>query len=85
MEKCVKDLGSVIAHCKDVLEYDKVVLAGWSGGGSLSAFYQSQAENPTVTTPVDLCNANLPKADGLLLMAAHSSRAKILTEWCEYE
>jgi hypothetical protein len=35
--------GAVITHCKEVLEYDRVVLAGWSGGGSLTAFYQSQA------------------------------------------
>ena len=83
MEKVVKDLGSVVAHCKDVLEYDRVVLAGWSGGGSLSAFYQSQAESPSVTTPIALTDANLPPAEGLLLMAAHSSRAKILTEWLD--
>lgn len=40
--------------------YEKVVLCGWSGGGSLSALYQSEAEQPTIThTPagcVDLCS-----------------------------
>ena len=70
------DLGACIRHCKEKLGYQKVVLAGWSGGGSLSAFYQSQAENPTVeSTPAgDLPNlkrAKLIPADAVLQMAAH--------------
>ena len=36
MEKAVKDVGSVLKHCKRVLGYERVVLAGWSGGGSLA-------------------------------------------------
>jgi len=41
-------LGAVINHCRDYLGYERVVLCGWSGGGSLAAFYQSQAESPSV-------------------------------------
>ena len=49
MEKVVQDLGAAIKDAKDRLGYAKVVLAGWSGGGSLSMFYQQQAQHPTVT------------------------------------
>ncbi len=65
-----------------------VVLVGWSGGGSLSLFYQAQAENPTIThTPagdeVNLIEAGLKPADGVIFIAAHLSRAETLTEWLD--
>eukprot|EP00516_Mucochytrium_quahogii_P012908 CAMPEP_0203792648 /NCGR_PEP_ID=MMETSP0100_2-20121128/5383_1 /ASSEMBLY_ACC=CAM_ASM_000210 /TAXON_ID=96639 /ORGANISM=" , Strain NY0313808BC1" /LENGTH=421 /DNA_ID=CAMNT_0050696253 /DNA_START=819 /DNA_END=2084 /DNA_ORIENTATION=+ len=88
MEKVVIDLGAVVRHAREKLRYKNVVLAGWSGGGSLSSFYQAQAEHPTVTlTPagdrVSLLDANLIPADALLILAAHISRAKIFTEWLD--
>jgi len=88
MEKVTLDLASTVRHAKEKLGYKKVILLGWSGGGSLSAFYQSQAENPTVTDSPggygpDLTKAGLIPADGLLLMAAHMSRHKTLTEWID--
>ena len=65
-----------------------MVLGGWSGGGSLSLFYQEQAEHPTIThtpagDPVDLVAANLQPADGVLLLAAHISRSVTMTEWID--
>lgn len=88
MEKVVIDLGNCIRHAKEKFGYDKVILAGWSGGGSLSLFYQSQAENPTITeTPagdsVDLTIQDLIPADGVMLLAAHISRAHTFTEWVD--
>ncbi|GBG25008.1 Hypothetical Protein FCC1311_012252 [Hondaea fermentalgiana] len=88
MEKVAIDLGACVKHAKEKLGYAKVVLCGWSGGGSLSSFYQAQAERPTIQkTPagdsVDLTAANLPPADGLCILAAHTSRAKIFTEWID--
>ncbi|HKY92053.1 MAG TPA: alpha/beta hydrolase [Nevskiaceae bacterium] len=85
MEKVALDLAACIRDAKQRLGYARVVLAGWSGGGSLSAFYQSEAESPSVTAtpagePPDLTRANLVPADGLLLLAAHVSRATTLTE-----
>src|SRR5947207_9492549 len=64
MEKVVYDLGQYVHHAREVLGYRKVVLVGWSGGGSLSLFYQAQAENPTITQtpagdPYDLTAATL--------------------------
>jgi len=87
-EKVAIDLGKWIAHARGVLGYDKVVLLGWSGGGSLSLFYQAQAEAPTIThtpagDPVDLVGAGLQPADGVIFIAAHLSRAETLTEWLD--
>ncbi len=88
MEKVVQDLGACVAHARGEFGYRNVVLAGWSGGGSLSVFYQQQAEKPTVTaTPAgdgpDLTKLGLQPADGLMLLAAHVSRHGTLTEWMD--
>ncbi|ASJ72925.1 alpha/beta hydrolase [Granulosicoccus antarcticus] len=88
MEKVAVDLGAYIRHARDVLGYSKVVLCGWSGGGSLAMFYQSQAENPTIThtpagDPYDLARADLPVANAALFVAAHIGRAHILSEWID--
>ncbi len=88
MEKVALDLGHCIAHAKREFGYDRVVLAGWSGGGSLSLFYQSQAEQPSIThtpagDPVDLTIQDFIAADGIMLLAAHVSRAHTLTEWID--
>ena len=72
MEKVVEDLSKVIDDAKDRLGYSKVVLAGWSGGGSLSLYYQQQT-----------AALNLPSADGIMLLAAHISRHGTLTEWLD--
>lgn len=88
MEKVVLDLAACIRHARDEFGYTKIILGGWSGGGSLSLFYQSQAEAPTVTAtpagdPPDLTQADLPAADGVILVAAHVARATTLTEWLD--
>jgi pimeloyl-ACP methyl ester carboxylesterase len=88
MEKVVQDLGECIKDAKNRLGYHKVVLAGWSGGGSLSVFYQQQAQHPTVTSSPsgdgpDLTKLDLPVADGIMLLAAHISRHGTLTEWLD--
>ena len=88
MEKVVEDLGECIKDAKNRLGYDKVVLAGWSGGGSLSVFYQQQAQNPTVTASPsgdgpDLTKLKLIPADGIMMLAAHISRHGTLTEWLD--
>ena len=88
MERVVLDLGAFVRHAKEDLGYKRVVLLGWSGGGSLSAYYQAQAENPTVTGSPggggpDLTEAGLIPADGVIFMAAHVSRHGTLTEWLD--
>ncbi len=78
MEKVVEDLGEVIADAKNRLGYEKVVLAGWSGGGSLALFYQQQAVYQQQAGSLGL----IP-ADGIMLLAAHISRHGTLTEWLD--
>ncbi|MDP9116411.1 MAG: alpha/beta hydrolase, partial [Actinomycetota bacterium] len=88
MEKVAQDLGACIRDAKQRLGYDKIVLAGWSGGGSLSVFYQQQAQRTTITEtpagdPMNLKGEHLTPADGLMLLAAHVSRHGTLTEWMD--
>ena len=88
MEKVVQDLGEVIKDARNRLGYSTVVLAGWSGGGSLSLFYQQQAQFSTITASPsgdgpDLTTLGLIPADGIMLLAAHISRHGTLTEWLD--
>jgi pimeloyl-ACP methyl ester carboxylesterase len=88
MENVLIDLGAYIRAAKEDWGYDRIVLCGWSGGGSLSFYYQSQAERPTVTEtpagdPADIVGAGLIAADALLSLAAHSSRHGLLSEWLD--
>jgi len=88
MEKVIVDLGACIKDAKQRLGYEKVILGGWSGGGSMSLFYQAEAQSPTVSAtpagdPPDLTTASLIPADGVILLAAHMSRNRTLTEWLD--
>ena len=88
MENVVVDLGAYVRHAKEVWGYKKIVISGWSGGGSLSLFYQSQAEKPSVThtpagDPCGIIAANLIPADAFIFQAAHLSRAVVLTDWID--
>jgi pimeloyl-ACP methyl ester carboxylesterase len=88
MEKCIADLGAALKDARTRFGYEEIVLGGWSGGGSMSLFYQDQAENPTIThTPAgdvfDLTALALPPVQGVMLLAAHISRAMTLTEWID--
>ena len=85
MENVLLDLASTIRTLHE-RGYEHVILVGNSGGGSVTAYYQSQAERPSVTQtpggePVDL--SGLPPAAALILVAVHSSRARVLTEWLD--
>ncbi len=87
-EKAILDLGAHIRHAKEVLGYEKVVLMGWSGGGPLITFYQSQAERPTIThTPagdaVNIAGAALIPGDAVVFQAASISRAQILADYID--
>jgi dienelactone hydrolase len=87
-ENVALDLNACIRYAREQLGYEKVVLMGWSGGGSLAMFYQSQAQYPTIThTPagdeIDLVSAGLLPADALVLEAAHRARARCLVDWID--
>ncbi len=87
MENCILDIGAIIGHLRRE-GYEKVVLVGNSGGGGLSALYQSQAESPTIRqTPagdsVDIVGADLSPADAVIELMAHPGRALVFTEWLD--
>ncbi|MBI4581597.1 MAG: alpha/beta hydrolase [Planctomycetes bacterium] len=84
MEAAVLDIGGAVRFAREQ-GFERVALFGHSGGGPLMAFYQSQAERPTVTStpagdPPDLREADLVPADALVLCAAIPGRAQALTE-----
>jgi pimeloyl-ACP methyl ester carboxylesterase len=88
MEKCIADLGASLADAKKRFGYEEIILGGWSGGGSMSLFYQDQAEHPTIThlpsgEAYDLTSKALLPVQGIMLLAAHISRAVTLTEWMD--
>ncbi len=85
MEKVLLDLGAWMRHAKEQWGYASVVLAGWSGGGSLAILYQAEAEHPSIRAtpagdPVDIAGARLLAADGVIFQAAHIGRAVMLEE-----
>ncbi|MGH6614445.1 alpha/beta hydrolase [Sphingomonas sp.] len=84
MENVVLDLGACIKDARERLGYKKLVLLGWSGGGSLMAGYQAEAEKPVVQLTASgeetpLAGAGLIPGDALMLVASHRSRHKLLT------
>lgn len=86
MEKVLLDYGAYVRHAREVWEYEKIIVAGWSGGGSLSAFYQAQAERCSVMqTPagdaIDL--SGLISGDAFIWQAAHLSRADVLADFID--
>ena len=87
VENCLVDIGAAIKTLRQ-RGYERVVLVGNSGGGSIVPYYQAQAENPTVTAPPggvgpDLTEAELPPADSIILSMAHPSRARVSMEWLD--
>ena len=89
MEKVATDLGEAIVDAKTRLGYDSVVLVGWSGGGSLSMWYQALAEagegivDTAAGDPYLVAADRLPPADAVIMMAAHVSRHQVFTEWID--
>ena len=87
MERAIQDVGAGVKFLRSE-GFKRIVLVGNSGGGSLASFYQSQAEKPTITTlpdgtPFELIGEDLPPADAVALLAAHPSRARVLTDYLD--
>lgn len=72
------DVASGVKHLRAIPGITKVVLLGHSGGGPTMSFYQAVAEQGVgfcqqASKLIKCANtlANLPKADGIILMDAH--------------
>jgi len=89
MEKVACDLGEAICDARDRLGYTNIVLAGWSGGGSLAMWYQALAEagegiaDTAAGDPYQVDAQRMPRANAVLMLAAHVSRHQIFTEWID--
>ena len=89
MEKVACDLGEAICDARDRLGYSNIILAGWSGGGSLSMWYQALAESgegisdTAAGDPYSVNADRLPPANAVMMLAAHVSRHRIFTEWLD--
>lgn len=84
MENVVLDLAACVRDARERLGYKKVVLIGWSGGGSLMAGFQAEAETPIVQLsaagePTPLAGADLVAGDAIILVASHRSRHQLIT------
>lgn len=86
-EELLLDVAAGVAHLRGQ-GCDKVVLFGNSGGGSLFAFYQAQAEKPAAERlqsdpagkPTRLATSELIPADALLAVSAHPGEGKVLEQ-----
>ncbi|HEY3629849.1 MAG TPA: hypothetical protein VGL21_03075, partial [Jatrophihabitantaceae bacterium] len=88
MENVLLDLGAVVRDAKERLGYRRVLLAGWSGGGSLMMGYQGEAEQPRITQTAAgdytaLADTELVPADAVMILAAHRSRHYLITEFLD--
>lgn len=82
MERCAQDVGTAIRFLKE-RGYERIILLGFSGGGSLMTFYQAQAENLTATQlpdgrPSGLLPEHLPPADKIALFGQHLGRSQTM-------
>jgi pimeloyl-ACP methyl ester carboxylesterase len=86
VENCILDIGATVRYLREH-GYQRVILLGNSGGGTVVPYYQAQAEHPSVTAPPgggpDLTAAGLLPADALVLFMAHPSRARLSMEWLD--
>lgn len=88
MENVLADLAACVRDARERLGYSRIILAGWSGGGALMAGYQGEAEQRLITQSAAgeytaLSETELIKGDGLILMAAHRSRHRLLTDFLD--
>ncbi|MBK6008940.1 alpha/beta hydrolase [Ramlibacter ginsenosidimutans] len=87
MERVIQDLGAGV-HFLRAQGYERIVLIGNSGGASLAAFYQAQAERLDIEHMVDgdpaaLSPQDLPPVQGLALCAAHEGRSTLMRNWID--
>src|SRR5271154_761787 len=85
-ENLLLDLAAGIRFLREELGFERIVMIGNSGGGSLFAYYDAQARAPKGERaaappgggPPDLNRFELPAADGLILLAAHPGQGMVL-------
>jgi len=85
-ENLLIDLAAGIRFLREEREFERIVMLGNSGGGSLFAYYDAEAHKPKGSRvaappsggPPDLNSFELPAADGFIVLAAHLGQGKVL-------
>lgn len=86
-EELLLDIAAAVRYLKKERGFERVVFTGQSGGGSLFAFYQSQAETPPPNRlketpagdPPDLNKHEMIPADGIIILNANEGEGLHLT------
>lgn len=84
-ERLLLDIAAGMRHLKE-LDFERIVLLGNSGGGSLLSFYQSQASKAPAQRlastpggePIDLANEVMPEGDLYIAVAAHLGEGRFM-------
>jgi pimeloyl-ACP methyl ester carboxylesterase len=85
-ENLLLDIAAGIRFLRDEQGFEKIVMLGNSGGGSLFAYYDAQARTPVGGRvaappgggPPNLNKSDLPTADGYIALAAHPGQGMVL-------
>jgi pimeloyl-ACP methyl ester carboxylesterase len=85
-ENLLLDLAAGIRYLREEQGFERIVMLGNSGGGSLFAYYDAEARQacgervaaPPGGGPPDLNQFDFPTADGFILLAAHPGQGKVL-------
>jgi pimeloyl-ACP methyl ester carboxylesterase len=85
-ENLLIDLAAGIRFLREEHGFERIVMLGNSGGGSLFAYYDAEARKargsrvaaPPGGGPPDLNNFELPVADAFIILAAHPGQGKVL-------
>jgi pimeloyl-ACP methyl ester carboxylesterase len=87
LEHALIDIGVGVRWLREVAGVEQVVLLGNSGGGSLMAAYQSQADEqnirPVAGGAIPEAAMALPPADLYVSLNAHPGRPEVLTAWMD--
>lgn len=87
LDHALVEIGVGVRWLKEVAGVECVVLLGNSGGGSLMAAYQSQAQAVDILPAVGLKLPDalyaLPAADLYISLNAHAGRPEVLTDWMD--
>ena len=86
-EQIILDVGACVSFLRD-RGVEQVILLGNSGGGSLNAFYQSQArlapglrlKKTPAGAPTRLASYTLSPADGLVYVSAHKGEGRVINQ-----
>ena len=87
LEHALIDIGVGVRFLREEAGVERIVLLGNSGGGSLMAAYQSQAQAPDLQPVAGLALpealGDLPPADLYVSLNAHPGRPEVLTAWMD--